>query len=218
MVCQAKPCVERMSLLHGPRHSVLRRSESAYLNSRELRPFGTARTRSPKSRLPRTVTKRKRVRHKPDFGADYAQNVSCGQRLGGKELDSLHCGNRQYQWFAALETPRPDRWVYTGENSGAKMQITYHVNAFTRKRLVLSTMALALATFWFHRGLNRAFAAPARFLGPINSQPLALSADGSLLAVANPDNNSITVFDTTHNAKLAETLVGKEPNGVAFSA
>jgi len=98
------------------------------------------------------------------------------------------------------------------------MQITYHVNAFTRKRLVLSTMALALATFWFHRGLNRAFAAPARFLGPINSQPLALSADGSLLAVANPDNNSITVFDTTHNAKLAETLVGKEPNGVAFSA
>jgi uncharacterized protein (TIGR03437 family) len=97
------------------------------------------------------------------------------------------------------------------------MQITCHMNAVTRKRLVLVTVALALLTFWFHRGLDLAFAAPARFLGPINSQPLALSADGSLLAVANPDNNSVTVFDTTHNSKLAEILVGKEPNGVALS-
>src|SRR5579864_8507955 len=97
------------------------------------------------------------------------------------------------------------------------MQITCHMNAITRKRLVLVTVALALLTFWFHRGLDHAFAAPARFLGPINSQALALSADGSLLAVANPDNNSVTVFDTTHNSKLAEILVGKEPNGVALS-
>jgi len=60
--------------------------------------------------------------------------------------------------------------------------------------------------------------APARFAGPTSSQPLALSADDSLLAVANPDNNTVTFFDTKNNyARLAEVAVGKEPNGVALS-
>ena len=60
--------------------------------------------------------------------------------------------------------------------------------------------------------------APARFPGPTSSQPLALSADDSLLAVANPDNNTVTFFDTKNNyARLAEVAVGKEPNGVALS-
>ncbi len=59
----------------------------------------------------------------------------------------------------------------------------------------------------------------ARFVGSTNSQPLALSADDGLLAVANPDNNSVTLFDTRSgaNAKLAEVRVGEEPNGVAVS-
>jgi uncharacterized protein (TIGR03437 family) len=45
---------------------------------------------------------------------------------------------------------------------------------------------------------------------------LALSADDSLLAVANPDNNSVSFFDTRNNTKLGEVTVGKEPNGVAL--
>jgi uncharacterized protein (TIGR03437 family) len=57
-----------------------------------------------------------------------------------------------------------------------------------------------------------------RFNGPYSSQPLALSADDSLLLVANPDNNTVTLFDVkSGNARLAEIPVGKEPNGVALS-
>ena len=45
-----------------------------------------------------------------------------------------------------------------------------------------------------------------------------MSADDSLLLVANPDNNSVTLFDVKNgNAQLAEIPVGKEPNGVALS-
>src|SRR5215831_14927728 len=57
-----------------------------------------------------------------------------------------------------------------------------------------------------------------RFNGPYSSQPLAMSADDSLLLVANPDNNTVTLFDLKNgNALLAEIPVGKEPNGVALS-
>jgi YVTN family beta-propeller protein len=57
-----------------------------------------------------------------------------------------------------------------------------------------------------------------QFRGPTSSQPLALNADGTLLLVANPDNNSVTLFDVTNdtNKKLAEVPVGEEPNGVAI--
>jgi uncharacterized protein (TIGR03437 family) len=59
----------------------------------------------------------------------------------------------------------------------------------------------------------------ARFNAPSNSQPLALSADDSLLAVANPDNNSVTLFDLRPGTptRLAEIATGEEPNGVAVS-
>ena len=58
-----------------------------------------------------------------------------------------------------------------------------------------------------------------RFAGPTSSQPLALSADGNLLAVANPDNNSVSFFDLTNdrNWKLGEVKVQEEPSGVALS-
>lgn len=57
-----------------------------------------------------------------------------------------------------------------------------------------------------------------RFAGPTSSQPLALTADDAFLAVANPDNNSVSFFDLRgdRNRKLAEVAVQKEPNGVAF--
>ena len=57
------------------------------------------------------------------------------------------------------------------------------------------------------------------FSGPTSSQPLALSADGELLVVANPDNNSVTFFDTSRPVpvKIEEVRVGREPNGVALA-
>src|SRR5206468_6526223 len=59
----------------------------------------------------------------------------------------------------------------------------------------------------------------ARFSGASASQPLALSADGDLLAVANPDNDSVSFFDTSRATprQIAEVPVGREPNGVALS-
>src|SRR5262249_5402253 len=54
---------------------------------------------------------------------------------------------------------------------------------------------------------------------PTASQSLALSADGTLLVVANPDNNSVTFFDVgaDRNQRLGEVRVQTEPNGVAVS-
>src|SRR5262245_51002369 len=87
---------------------------------------------------------------------------------------------------------------------------------------IAAAVLLAAGIFWIQTGPN---AAPAsaqtavRFTGPTSSQPLALSADDGLLAVANPDNNSISIFDTRNNAntRLAQVNVGTEPNGVAVS-
>src|SRR5437868_12890867 len=57
-----------------------------------------------------------------------------------------------------------------------------------------------------------------RFAGPTSSQTLALSADGSVLASVNPDNNSVSLFDTRPgtNQRFAEVKVGVEPNSVAL--
>jgi YVTN family beta-propeller protein len=58
-----------------------------------------------------------------------------------------------------------------------------------------------------------------RFVGSTHSSPIALSADDSLLAVVNPDANTITLFDVggDRNLPLGEIAVGGEPNGVAVS-
>ena len=58
----------------------------------------------------------------------------------------------------------------------------------------------------------------ARFAGPTASQPLALSGDDRLLAVVNPDDDSVTVIRVSHerNFKITEVAVQREPNGVAF--
>ena len=92
-----------------------------------------------------------------------------------------------------------------------------------RKRLNLAKyllpLALVAAVLSLTRHVDHVSAqSPVRFKGPTSSQPLALSADDSLLMVANPDNNTVTLFDVKNgNARLAEIPVGKEPNGVALS-
>ncbi len=81
--------------------------------------------------------------------------------------------------------------------------------------------AIALTAFKLYQGHEPGVAAagPTRFTGPTSSQPLALSADDSLLIAANPDNNTVSFFDvrTGNNTRLAEVPVGTEPNGVALS-
>jgi uncharacterized protein (TIGR03437 family) len=85
------------------------------------------------------------------------------------------------------------------------------------KFLLPLALVAAVLSFTWHADQVSA-QAPVRFAGPTSSQPLALSADDSLLIVANPDNNSVTLFDVrNNNTRLAEIPVGREPNGVALS-
>src|SRR5438046_2147184 len=85
------------------------------------------------------------------------------------------------------------------------------------KTLVLPIAFIAAAVYFYRDPGHASAQGPVRFTGPTSSQPLALSADDSLLIVANPDNNSVSFFDTKTNTKLAEIPVGKEPNGVAMA-
>lgn len=82
----------------------------------------------------------------------------------------------------------------------------------------ITFLAGALAWTLFQHGNSTAWAAD-RFVGPMSSQTLALNADDSLLLVANPDNNSVSLFDVRpgYNTKLIEVTVGSEPNGVALN-
>jgi YVTN family beta-propeller protein len=83
--------------------------------------------------------------------------------------------------------------------------------------ITAALVGLILAATASHHAMRPAFAQSATgFVGPTSSQPLALSADGNLLAAVNPDNNSVSIFDVSSDPTLlAETGVGQEPNGVA---
>jgi YVTN family beta-propeller protein len=66
--------------------------------------------------------------------------------------------------------------------------------------------------------LHAAVGVLTRFVGPTSSQPLALTANGAFLLVANPDNDSVTFFDvrSDRNRRLFTVPVQDEPWGVAF--
>src|SRR5262245_51074102 len=87
------------------------------------------------------------------------------------------------------------------------------------KVTAMIAVAMTAAAFCLKHSLGHAGAQTlTRFTGATSSQPLALSVDDSLLLVANPDNNTVSLFDLKNgNTKLAEIPVGKEPNGVALS-
>lgn len=84
--------------------------------------------------------------------------------------------------------------------------------AATAATLLLAGLAL------FQPPRDDGVTAAGRFAGPTSSQPLALTADGAFMAVANADNHSVSLFDlrADKNRKLAEVPVQQEPNGVAF--
>jgi YVTN family beta-propeller protein len=94
----------------------------------------------------------------------------------------------------------------------------YGKSRFFARSFVVGLIAL-VSVLANHPGRLFAWQGANRFSGPTKSGTLALSADDALLAVANPDNNSVTLFDVQNdnNQKLVEVPVGKEPNGVVVS-
>jgi YVTN family beta-propeller protein len=85
---------------------------------------------------------------------------------------------------------------------------------------MLAGVSLLTATFVFlTRQIPLSAQAATHFSGPTSSQPLALSANGDFLVVANPDNNSVSFFDlrADRNRRVATVPVQLEPNGVVFS-
>jgi YVTN family beta-propeller protein len=80
-------------------------------------------------------------------------------------------------------------------------------------------LALSLAVLAVQLAAASAQAGMPRYHGPTSSQPIALSADDAVLAVANPDNNSVSVFDVRggRNVLAARVPVQHEPNGVAVT-
>jgi len=76
-------------------------------------------------------------------------------------------------------------------------------------------LVFAAASIWVHR----AWAVQSGG-GPNSNQPLALSWDDTLLAAANPEANTVSIFQVggDKNTKVAEVAVGKEPVGVAWSS
>jgi YVTN family beta-propeller protein len=79
------------------------------------------------------------------------------------------------------------------------------------------TIALAIAILYLERKPPAHAQNAPRFAGATSSQPLAVTVDGTRLLVANPDNNSFSMFDVTGdaNVRVAEVRVGQEPSGVA---
>src|SRR5579872_5260729 len=96
------------------------------------------------------------------------------------------------------------------------------MNMSNRGKFRLVTIAIGavstivIGSSWFH---PRVSAASPQGSGPNSSQPIALSWDDSKIAVANPDANTVTIFQAQGSvySKGLEVPVGKEPWGVAFS-
>ena len=52
---------------------------------------------------------------------------------------------------------------------------------------------------------------------PSRSAPVALNPAETVVAMANPDSDSVTLFNTTTNARIAQVAVGDEPSSLVFS-
>jgi YVTN family beta-propeller protein len=88
-----------------------------------------------------------------------------------------------------------------------------------RRRRSLGLAGLVIALVGAGPGASRAGAPAPRYLGPTSSQPIALSADDAVLAVVNPDIDSVTLFDVRNgrNRFAARLATGDEPSGVALT-
>ncbi len=88
----------------------------------------------------------------------------------------------------------------------------------TRRAATILAASAAVAAF-LARDYRAGAQGVTRFPGSVSSGPIELTADGLALVTANPDNDTITVFDVQadRNRKIGEIRVGSEPNGVAVN-
>lgn len=99
----------------------------------------------------------------------------------------------------------------------------HHLKTFVRRYVLIlvgvALLVLPLTGSFLQSGQADALQGATRFAGNTKSGPLALNADDSLLAVVNPDVNSVTFFEVAgdRNLPLGEIPVGTEPNGVALT-
>ncbi len=101
------------------------------------------------------------------------------------------------------------------------MRITHFPKVVRRYGILLIglfVLALPVADSLVQSSPAQAQAAT-RFAGATKSGPIALNADDTLLAVVNPDVDTVSLFDVAEdrNLPLGEIAVGDEPNGVAVS-
>jgi hypothetical protein len=79
-------------------------------------------------------------------------------------------------------------------------------SVFAVQGIILAMLAAAGAIVHLNHKFPVVAAQPStRFAGPTSSQPRALSAD-PLLAGANPDNNSVTLFDVSGQGLAANPV------------
>lgn len=92
------------------------------------------------------------------------------------------------------------------------------MKATSMARIAL-TLSVSTAFVLLRETPSSAQSNPARFAGPLSSQPMALTSDDAFLIVANPDNDSVSFFEVREdrNRRIAQVPVQKEPNGVAFA-
>src|SRR6185503_6566282 len=105
-----------------------------------------------------------------------------------------------------MARPRPSRC--SSHQVGVWYVLTSHnpsIGDMSRLAAVYAT-ALALGSF-----AGEAAAAT-------HSSSLAIAPGGGLIAIANPDSDSLTLVDTTGLAVLAEVPVGRSPRAVAIDA
>ena len=95
--------------------------------------------------------------------------------------------------------------------------ITFNRRTLSSAALPVALALLAGSVYVGRRTPALAQALSTRFPGALSSQPLAISADGAILVSANPDNDTVSVFDVSQdrNRLIGEVRVGSEPSGVA---
>jgi YVTN family beta-propeller protein len=97
------------------------------------------------------------------------------------------------------------------------MQLMSGERGAARLTAVVLMLGLTVAGIVLKQEIAIAQSAANRFAGPTSSQPLGLDASGSILVVANPDNNTATLFDVQgdRHVRVQESWTGLEPAGVA---
>ena len=132
-------------------------------------------------------------------------------------------------YFNVQAVPEPSTWMTLGFGIAGllafgarepRRRTTYRrvLKSRAGKTSVGFTLVACATVALMSTGLITAQSDGSRFLGATSSQPITITADGAFIAVANPDNDSVTFFDVRNdrNRRLAEVPVQDEPNGVAM--